>query len=68
MKKSEAGFGSKKYPPNLDPAGFPRERKRMIRFTSLRQRLMAFLILPVALLLVTMGLVGFIYVCNSLLV
>ena len=39
----------------------------MIRFTSLRQRLMAFLILPVALLLVTMGLVGFIYARNSLL-
>ena len=39
----------------------------MIRIKSLQQRLMLFLLLPVATLLIAMGIMGFIYARNSLL-
>ena len=39
----------------------------MIKVKSLQQRLMLFLLLPVAALLISMGIVGFIYARNSLL-
>ena len=39
----------------------------MIRIKSLQQRLMLFLFLPVAALLIGMGMIGFVYARNSLL-
>ena len=39
----------------------------MIRIKSLQQRLMLFLFLPVAALLISMGIIGFVYARNSLL-
>jgi sigma-B regulation protein RsbU (phosphoserine phosphatase) len=39
----------------------------MIRIKSLQQRLMLFLFLPVAALLISMGMIGFVYARNSLL-
>ena len=39
----------------------------MVRLKSLQQRLMLFLFLPVAALLIGMGIVGFVYAKNSLL-
>ena len=39
----------------------------MIRLSGLQQRLALYLLLPVALLLAGMGIVGFIYAKNSLL-